>query len=127
MYCKKAITRRALDYYRHTRSIRPRHDNYEFMQSLWKYSTKAWPQEAKYDCEPAKFEKKMKTVVSQLVNDCFDEYIIENPQMEKLNTLRIHPALADTTIAVPTSMDAELFAGIKKYKTFGENLDSWML
>merc|ERR1712178_411154 len=40
---------------------------------------------------------------------------MDNPKMQKMNTLRVHPAIAEYTIATPMSFDDELFHGIKAY------------
>ena len=128
-YCKQKITSRAIQYYRSAASVQKYKTGHDYLKTLWCYSTKLHPLDPHYrELDKNYFkttentltssqilEKNIERIVPQMIDECFDEYIMDNPKMQKMNTLRVHPAIAEYTIATPMSFDDELFHGIKAY------------
>jgi hypothetical protein len=130
-YCQRTIARRAVQYYRNAASVNKYESGHEYLKTLWCYSTKLHPLDPSYreldksqapipvDKRPKSsseiLEKNIAKLTAQMIEECFDEYIVENPKMQRMNTLRIHPAMAEFTIGVPANFDDELFSGIRKY------------
>lgn len=128
-YCRTALTTQAVKYFKNATRVKKYDTGHDFLKSLWCYSTKMHPLDPGYanletsytdyktdsTISQQNLESNMKTVVKMMVKDCFDEYLHENPEMQKLNTLRIHPVISKITIATPENFDSELFAGLKTY------------
>lgn len=113
--CRKQLIQRATTYYRNAGRINKYDTNLDFTKSLWRYSTVSWPIiDESNVVEPEVFETRhIPNIVDRMTSDCYDEFLTHNPNMEPLNTLRIHPVLAEITVAVPKNFDDELFAWLK--------------
>ena len=131
-YCRKTLTSQAVKYFKNANKVNKYATGHDYLKSLWCYSTKMHPLDAGYANLETSFsnyktdnitssehlQSNLKTIVKLMVKDCFDEYLHDNPEMQKLNTLRIHPAISHITIATPKDFDDELFEGIKNYSNF---------
>jgi len=114
--CHKTLVQRASLYYRNTYAIQKFNGNHDYMKSVWKYSTIAWPRSKEMsEMNEVEFQQYIPKMVNLMVKQCYDEFLEKNPKMAPLNTLRIHPALAEVTIAVPMKFDEELFDCLKAY------------
>jgi len=130
-YCQRSITKRAVQYYRNAASVNKYKSGHDYLKTLWCYSTKIHPLDPNFrELDKSYFggtvsdrpqsssqilEKNIAKITAQMIEDCFDEYIVDNPKMQKMNTLRIHPAISEFTIGVPANFDDELFQGIRRY------------
>ena len=106
-YCQRTIARRAVQYYRNSASINKYSSGHDYLKTLWCYSTKIHPLDPNYrELDKSYFSgsvsdetssqilvKNIEKITAQMIEECFDEYIIDNPKMQKMNTLRIHPEM----------------------------------